>query len=436
MTVIAYLYSDPLLDFPLKEVTWDWEVDKIYLDLGQRHQRQQLLKDCQTSPPQYLLLRRLEELGDNLEEVSQYLSLLESWGIEVISPSQNYSSSRLKQDDPQIYLSKILQEVEDSQRRRRLQQGHANNRLKALPPPGKAPYGYRRGKDRYIIDRSTAPVVKDFFERFLLFGSLRGAVRYLEKRYGKKVAVSTARRWLVNPVYRGNLLYHNGQIVLDAHTPIISSEEAAQVDRLLKRNQPFSPRTASAPRSLAGLVVCQYCQSPMTITNVTSRHHKKDYLYLRSLGCTLNPKCKAIAYEDFLETMIAKVCIDLPQAVAQLNLPNLDDIKGKLESQIAYKQGILAQINTLQTQGILDEETANLRRYKLQIEIAELSNQLAQLPPGNLKNITQSVSAPQFWLDLSEEERRFYFREFIQQVQVLRRESNPRSWQIKLVFVF
>lgn len=101
----------------------------------------------------------------------------------------------------------------------------------------KAPYGYRRGKERYILDRSVSPIVKEFFDRFLIYGSLRGAVRHLEKRYGKKISVTTGRRWLTNPVYRGDLEYKNGEIISNTHPPIISRDEAAQVDRLLRRNQ-------------------------------------------------------------------------------------------------------------------------------------------------------------------------------------------------------
>ncbi|HEY9652794.1 MAG TPA: recombinase family protein, partial [Coleofasciculaceae cyanobacterium] len=269
MKIIAYLYSNPLLESAPDQGIWGWEIDQIYQDLGGRTQLQQLLTDCQTQPPDYLLIRRLEELGDSLEDVSTCLAQLEALGIELIAIEQSYSTSQLSQTDTKevrANLFKLLGEIQNSQRSRRLRQGHARNRLKALPPPGKAPYGYRRGKDRYILDRSTAPVVKDFFEQFLLFGSLRRAVRYLEKKYNKKISVSTGHRWLTNPIYRGDLAYQNGEVVLDTHMPILNREEAAQIDRLLRRNRRLPPRTASAPRSLAGLVVCQECQSHMTVT--------------------------------------------------------------------------------------------------------------------------------------------------------------------------
>ncbi|NES25210.1 MAG: recombinase family protein [Symploca sp. SIO3E6] len=222
MKIIAYLYSDPLLEPPADSKVWGLEVDAVYQDLGGRQQLQQLLADCQNQGADYLLIRRLEELGNSIEEISDRLTQIEAMGVAIIATEQSYSSAQLQDaatsTKVRTDLLKLLQEINKEANSRRLRQGHARNRLKALPPPGKAPYGYRRGKDRYLLDRSTAPVVKDFFERFLIYGSLRGAVRYLEQKYGKKISVSTGRRWLTNPVYRGNLAYHNGEVLSDTHS--------------------------------------------------------------------------------------------------------------------------------------------------------------------------------------------------------------------------
>lgn len=437
MKIIAYSYSDPLLESPPDRSIWGLEVDKIYQDLGKRQQLFQLLEDCQINTPEYLLIRNLEELGDSVEEISDRMTQLETLGVAIVATEQNYNSSQLKNADPadiRANLAKIFQEIQNIQYHRRLRQGHARNRIKALPPPGKAPYGYRRGKDRYILDRSTAPVVKEFFERFLLFGSLRGAVRYLEKRYGKKISVSTGRNWLFNPVYRGDLAYQNNEIVPDTHVPIISREEAAQIDRLLRRNGRLPSRTASAPRSLAGLVICGQCQSHMTITRVTARGKKKEYLYLRPMNCPLLPKCSAISYQEVLEKTIDRICEDLPRTVAKLNLPNPEGLKEMLRSEIHTKKAIIEQLSSLKEQGILDEQTAELRRYKLQTEISQLTSKLDSLPPGDLKVIAKAVSLPQFWLDLSEAERRFYFREFIQKIEIIRSQS--QTWELEVTFIF
>ena len=440
MKIIAYIYSDPLLESPPDKNIWGLEIDRVYQDFGGHQQLEKLIADCESEKPSYLLIRRLEELGDEVEEISDRLNRLESLKVEIIVTEQEYSSSQVNQLNSyklKHNLSQLLQQLHEHKQRTRLKQGHARNRLKMLPPPGKAPYGYRRGQDRYIIDKSTAPVVKDFFERFILFGSLRGAVRYLEKRYGKKISPTTGRNWLSNPVYRGSLKYKDNEIISHTHAAIINSEEAAQIDRLLRRNRRLPRRTASAPRSLAGLVICQQCHLNLNITRVTQRKKNTEYLYLRCQKCPRSPKCRAIAYSQILQQTIDKICVELPLAVAQLKLPDIKSIDNIYKQEIEQKQAILDQLPKLLEQGILDRDTTELRNYKLRTEIAQLETKVAQLPPGNLRAIAQAVSLQQFWLDLSEAERRFYFREFIKQIVISRDAGNAaQSWSVELKFIF
>ncbi|MEB3180706.1 MAG: recombinase family protein [Nostocaceae cyanobacterium] len=441
MKIFAYSYSDPLLEAPPDPTIWGWEVDGIYQDLGKRYstgvasrsQLQLLVNDCKTEPPDYLLVRRLEELGDTVAQVSDRIAQLEAMGITIIATEQPYHSTAESQN-LRAELFQLLQEIQQTQRSRRIRQGHARKRLDAAPPPGKAPYGYKKSKDKYTIDRSTSPVVKDFVDQFLLFGSLRGAVRYLAKKYGKKISVSTGRRWLTNPVYRGDTAYQNGEVISNTHPAIISKEEAAQIDRLLRRNRRLPPRTASAPRSLAGLVVCAQCQSHMSVARVTRRHQDKEYLYLRPISCPQRLKCRAIPYEQVLEKTIAGVCRDLPSAVAGINSPPLDVVKNALLDEISRQQEILTQLPALVETGILDPETAQLRAYKIRTEISQLQTKLASLPPVNLRSVAQAVSLPQFWLDLSESERRFYFREFIARVEIVRQED--KQWYLQIIWIF
>jgi hypothetical protein len=344
-----------------------------------------------------------------------------------------------------------LASTQFSTQQQKIRQGHAQNRVQALPPPGSAPFGYKRGKDKYAIDRAKATIVKEFFEHFLLYGSLRGAVRHIAQKFNKTIAVSTGKHWLTNPTYRGDLAYQAvdpPQIIRDTHKAIISRDEAAQVDRLLRRNRSLPPRTASAERSLAGLVFCATCQGKMTVISASARGSKKlkhskpkelpkeqgkSYLYLRCATCPQTPKCKGLDYDRVLKDAIDKICIELPKAVSGKGVSQLGNIKAQIESVIFEKQAIMAQIPPLVTSGILDRETADLRLYNLRTEIAALEAKISQLPPTNLAAIAQAISIPQFWLDLSESERRFYFREFMRSIQV---EADKQDWNLQLIFVF
>ncbi len=408
-------------------------VERVYTDValptepGYRPERDRLLADLQTHPADRVLLDNLASLGSDLAEIRSWVEAIESAGAEVVTAQHGA-----------IDLDSLLQgaDLSTEQRRRCLREGHARSRLQALPPPGKPPYGYRRGQGRYLIDRATAPVVTAFVNEFLLYGSLRGAGRFIEGKLGKRISVSTGRRWLTHPVYRGDLQYQDGNVLRDTHAAIISRDEAAQIDRLLRRNRPLPPRTAGAPRSLAGLVTCQECGQPLTISKTAPRGQAKTYLYLRPSGCPRARRCPAIPYDDALHRIVDQICQELPPAVAQFTAkipPGAPAPSTGLQGAIAAKEAILDQLPTLEDSGILDAETAALRRYKLRGEISALHQQLAQLPPVNLQELSQSVSIPQFWLDLSESERRFFFREFIRDIQIVRQDQD---WCIELVLVF
>ncbi|MBE7381344.1 MAG: recombinase family protein [Leptolyngbya sp. SIO1E4] len=439
MLVVAYTCIDPYLEDPPTLDSWGQAIDHLYLDQGHladpRPQLQQLLQDCAATPPNTVLVRRLADLGASATAVMTCVETLEASGITVLALDQSYRSPDASEPLPgRSDWVQLATEIQAQQRSHRLQAGHAHNRVNVLPPPGRAPYGYRRGRDRYALDRAAAPVVKDFFDRFLLFGSIRGAVRYLDKNYGKRISASTGQRWLTHPVYRGDLVYKDGSIIRDTHTPIISREEAAQVDRLLRRNRRLPPRTASASRSLAGLVQCQECQSKLKVSRVTRPRQTQEYLYLRPMRCGRSAKsCKAIPYEAVLARTIDRVCQDLPGAVETLQGPPVSAIKGVLMGQIQQKEEALDQIPALLNQGILDEATASLRAYTLRGEISTLKQQVSQLPPENLLQIVQTLSIPQFWQDLSEAERRVYLREFIQTVLITR---DGDTWDVAIRFVF
>jgi DNA invertase Pin-like site-specific DNA recombinase len=440
MRIIAYLYSDPLLESPPDSFIWGVEVERVYIDLGNYQQLELLLQDCKLSPPDYLLVRRLEEFGSNLKEICDRLHALEALMIEIIAIEQNYNTAEISRStslQSRVQWLKLIENIQQYQQRQRQKQGHARNRIQGLPPPGKAPYGYYREQGRYILDRTTAPIIKEFFEHYLLYGSLREAIRHLEKRYGKKIAISTGHHWLTNPVYRGYLSYHNKELILGNHTAILSREEAAQIDRLLRRNRTFPPRSASACRSLAGLVFCQACQSAFTIGQVKPRGKEKTYLYLRPQSCPRQPKCRAINYDNILEKIIKTISGELPTTVARLNLPSLDNIKQEIYYKISQKEALIEKLPGLENEGILDREIIELQVYKLKAEIAQLQKKLDQLPPEELKKITKAVALKDFWLGLSEIERRFYFREFIRKIQIMPIENSQSSdWQIRLVFVF
>ncbi len=274
---------------------------------------------------------------------------------------------------------------------------------------GRIPFGYKRQKDQLVIDRAKFPIVRHFFDHFLLYGCIRSAVRAIKHKYGKTIAVSTGKQWLTNPVYRGDWPQGN-KIWRDHHPPILSREEGAQIDRLLRRNRSFSPRSASSPRSLSGLVRCSVCHHPFTIVSV------QNYVYLRCPNCPAEPKCRGLSYQASLESVLQQICQQLPPFLAAIPQTHLSNLRANLESQINAKLELLNRIPDYLNQGIFDGESAQIRMMNLHTEIARLQQELSQLPPMDLNLVAPTLCRLEFWQDLSEVERRRYFREFIHSI--------------------
>jgi len=47
-----------------------------------------------------------------------------------------------------------------------------------------------------------------------------------------------------------------------------------------------------------------------------------------------------------------------------------------------------------------------------------------------------NLSLKQFWYDLSEQETRFYLREFIERIYIIPNLENSKEYQIELDFIF
>ncbi|URR35614.1 recombinase family protein [Thermosynechococcus sp. HN-54] len=424
MVILAYEYIDPLWQ-PLPDPqAWGQEIDYWLLDV--EASRPHLRYWLQRLEPGYWLLQQLSALGRTVTEVSDRLRHLEVAGITVIALAEGYVSDRPPTGDQ---LLSLWEQVKQQLHQQTLCHGHARNRLKHRPPPGRAPYGYRRGKEHYVIDRAAAAVVKDFVEHFLLYGSLSAAVRFIANTHHKRISIATGRRWLTHPVYRGHLYYQGHTVIPQTHPPLIAPEEAAQVDRLLRRQRSLPRRSASAPHPLAGLVVCRECQQRFGRTQVQPYRQPSQYAYLRPLHCPLSPKCRSIPYNAALTAVIDQIAQRLPRAIAQLSVPT-----PPLTAEIQAIEAQLHHLGELETQGLLDTETAQLRRYKLAGERAQLEAQRLQLPPSNLLQLAVTLGQPQFWYQLSAAEQRFYLREFLHAIEVTSRP--PQPWSIHLRFIW
>lgn len=151
MRIVAYLYQDLTWETQLDSTIWGWEVDRVYQDLDwRRSQLAAMLADFQAETPDYLLVMRLEDLGESLSQVTENLVQLEGLGICLIAIEQDYQSPNFKLGQAKIeqngaestdssQLLVLLDAIQAEQRSRRIRHGHAQNRIKRRPRRGKPP---------------------------------------------------------------------------------------------------------------------------------------------------------------------------------------------------------------------------------------------------------------------------------------------------------
>lgn len=382
---------------------------EIYCDRDERLHYAELRSQSQQGEIDQLLLLELADLGDSVVEIGQRLQEWERANVAV----RVVTKTGIEEASDRETLLRWVSELPGQLRSRQVAVGHARSRLMKKAPPGRPPFGYKRDRDSYILDRRSAAIVREYFDRFLLYGSLRDAVRHVRRTFGKTMSVATGRRWLTQAAYRGDLAYKDGATLRDTHPAILTRDEAAQIDRWLRRNRSIAPRSASAPRSLAGLVFCQTCEQSLRVVQVTQRRKAKHYLYLRCDRCGYS-----LNYDRTLTQVIRQVCADLPQRVATFDGDRISQAKQSIAKQIEKNDSILNTLTELERDGVLDAETVQLRRYRLAAETAQLQQQLEQFPPASLADISATVSIEPFWRDLTESERRRYFREFIRRIAI------------------
>ena len=408
-----------LLQAGATEIVVDLGDRQHYLNLVQKYGNQQEIALT-------LYLLSLTDLGETAPKIEQQVQFWLQRGVDIWIATDNGHQSLGDRQVLETWLAQLPQELKG----RHIAEGHAHNRLSRKPPPGPAPFGYRRVGDTYEIDENPAQLVRAFFDRYLLFGSIRGAVKEINQEREDGISVTTARRWLTSPVYRGDLKFKDGVTLRDTHPAILTREEAAQIDRWSRRNSPIASRSTSAPRALAGLVVCQNCDRPLRIVQATKKTQVKKqqsqtqqpqkpakvYRYLRCNNCRYS-----VNYDLALTNTIQSVCQQLPERTSNLDSVPIESIKSRIELQIERNKSKIVTLDTeeeSESRSTESDDNRQLQRYLLEGENAKLGEKRDQLPPGDLAAIAQAVSIEPFWRSLSESEQRAYLREFIKQISI------------------
>lgn len=146
---------------------------------------------------------------------------------------------------------------------------------KGQPLSGNVPIGFKiktdeNGDKKVVIDEETAPFIRDFFEHFKQYHSIRAAGRFCNEKYNVDRSYSFYARLLTKEMYcgtyRGNTDFCKGYM---------SREEWEHLQELKHRVVKTSPRKHIY--LFSALIECPVCQKHLTV-NSNDKYGKKGFL--------------------------------------------------------------------------------------------------------------------------------------------------------------
>ncbi len=289
-----------------------WNIIEVYIDDGfsglnfDRPGFKKLISDIENKKINLVITKDLSRLGRDYIDTGYYIEryfpqmniryIALNDGIDTFENTANNDMSPFKSVINDLYakdISKKIRAVMNTKRKN-------GQFIGAF-----APYGYKKdpmNKNHFIIDEDAAYIVKRIFSSYLNGCSMHGIVKTLNsekiscpakykgtnstyknamiKRY--LWTQETIKRILTNPSYIGNMTQgrqvkisykidkyrkipqKDWIIAEDTHQPIVSEEDFATIQELIKKKVVHYDKGQNASHLLNGLLFCKDCGAKMT----------------------------------------------------------------------------------------------------------------------------------------------------------------------------
>ncbi|UVO53064.1 recombinase family protein [Sphingomonas sp. SUN039] len=218
---------------------------------------------------------------------------------------------------------------------------------------------------------------------------------------GKPLALSTIYKMLGNPFYAGKILW-KGQIYPGQHQPVVTKDEFARVQWLLKRDG--IAKSSRHDFLYTGLIRCGTCGMMVTAEQKTNRYGSR-YTYYHCTKRGLGPKCVERSVEqDVLEqqfiAFLSSLAIDRDveewafDALERERASNQETLETQRRSCLAAMDENASQIRELtamRLRRMLSDDEFVLEKARLASEGETLQKGLAEPDPQNRFELLRDV---------------------------------------------
>ena len=280
-----------------------------------REEFQKMLSDTAKKQFQVIILWKVDRFGRNREEITFNKYRCKKNDVRVEYVAENVP------DSPEgVILESVLEgmaEYYSLQLSQNIRRGQYEGAKKHNVLSGNIPLGYKAVDKKYVIDESTAPVIKEIYALYASGCSTAQIIRQLNSeghrtRYGRPFTKSSLRTILKNESYIGIYTYKDLIRDEDAIPAIVDKDTFYKVQEMLKVNKrkPHSSWNYS-DFLLTGKLYCGLCGSEMIGTSGYGKLGTK-YNYYNCLSQRKKTGCKKKPIRaDLLEPLVLKEAQDL-----------------------------------------------------------------------------------------------------------------------------
>ena len=278
-----------------------------------RPEFQHMIKDSYKNLFDIVLVWKLDRFSRDRYDSAHYKRILKKNGVRVISATEAISES------PEgILLESLLEgcaEYYSAELAVKVRRGMTENALKAKANGVRAPFGYYiDGDDKYQIDETLAPVVKEIYSLYLEGKRVKDIAKLMNargiKNRGYDMNYNSVFRILTNRKYIGE--YKFGDILLpDAIPAIIDKDTFEDVQQRLKNNKKAPAMHRSEDDYLLTTrLFCGKCGA-MMVGEIGTSHTQSKYRYYKCNQAKKHKCDKKAVKKDWIEDLVIEEILSL-----------------------------------------------------------------------------------------------------------------------------
>ena len=273
-----------------------------------------MIRDSEKRNFDAVVVYKLDRFSRNRYDSAIYKNKLKKNGVKVISATENIS------DSPEgIILESVLEgmaEFYSKELSQKVTRGMNETALKGNSCGGHIPLGYKIENKKFVIDPSTAPIVKEAFERYAAGETVAEICNAFNNR-GFRTAKGSAfnknsfASMFSNERYIG--VYRYKDVRIENGIPAIIDKSLFEgVQRRLKKNACAPSRgKAKVEYLLAQKLFCGHCGSSMTGECGTNRNGDKYNYYTCSKRKRFHSCDKKNVPKEKIEEFVATKTLEL-----------------------------------------------------------------------------------------------------------------------------